>query len=327
MRILITGATGFIGRNYLLRCLGRGWRVVAPVRDELKLRQQLAAEGLEAEQVQVLPADRIASWGDLRGLDAAVLTAGVLFEREPERYLRVNVEWTGAVLAALPERCPVVVLSSQSAGGPCPRGASSRTERDPDVPTSWYGESKLRMERMIRRDFAGRPLAILRPCMVFGPRDNATLQLFRMVRSPVWLKPGMKPKFLSFLACEDLLDAIDLALERSQLLNEESYYVASRRVVSDGELVRAAAQSVGARGILLSLPHGVVRCVSAIVDGVAMLRASFPSLTRDRVREMLEERWVVNPSAFENLTGWYARRTLAQALEEAAAYARGRGQL
>ncbi|GAB4168905.1 MAG: NAD(P)-dependent oxidoreductase [Terrimicrobiaceae bacterium] len=327
MRILLTGATGFVGRNYLLRCLARGWEVVAPVRDEGKLRQQLAAEGIDATAVYSLPASRPSRWPDLDSIDAAVHSAGALFERDLDSFVSTNVDWTASVLAALPPDCPCVVISSQSAGGPTPAGAPSRDESDPDVPVSFYGESKLRMERLIRRDFEGRPIAILRPPMIIGPRDSATLQLFKMVRSPVRTKPGLKPKTFSFISSDDLMDAIDTALERCRDILNAALYVASRQTFSDLQLIESAAACVNAKGIQVALPTPVVRAVSVLVDAVPSLRAALPSLTSDRAKEILADRWVVNPAAFEVATGWYAKTTLASALQAAADYYRREGRL
>ena len=313
MVLLLTGATGFVGRNYLLRALGYGWHVYAPVRDAGKLRRQLAAEQVDTSNLTPLPPDP-RRWLDVPHIDAAVHIAGVLFARDLDSYVETNVEWTETILRALPRGCPMVVLSSQSAGGPTPEGEVSRDEDMPDVPVSFYGESKLRMERLLRRDYEEMPIAILRPPMVIGPRDTAIQQLFRMARSPVRFKPGLKPKTLSFISCEDLLDAVDVALSNCDTLKHCPYYVASRQTFTDAELIQTAASHLRRRGITVTLPDPLVRLLSRTVDASPVLRAGFPSLTVDRVRELGAERWVVNPSAFESLTQWYAKCTLAQAI-------------
>ena len=316
MVLLLTGATGFVGRNYLLRALGYGWHVYAPVRDAGKLRRQLAAEQVDTSNLTSLPTDP-RRWHDMPHIDAAIHIAGMLFARDLDSYVETNVEWTQAVLRALPRGCPMVILSSQSAGGPTPEGKISRDEEMPDVPVSFYGESKLRMERLVRRDYEGVPIAILRPPMVIGPRDTAIQQLFRMARSPVRFKPGLKPKTLSFISCEDLLDAIDVALTNSDKLKHLPYYVASRQTFTDTELIQTAASHLRRRGITVTLPDPLVRFLSRTIEASPALRAGFPSLTADRVRELGSERWVVNPSAFENVTQWYAKKTLAQAISGA----------
>ena len=144
MSILLTGATGFLGRNVLLRARGEGREIYAPVRNPDKLGQQLRFEKQDAQGLHVLSAVP-AQWPKISP-EYAILGAGVLFERTRSDYFCTNVDWTLATLRALPEQCRTVVISSQSAGGPTPPGRRSRTEADSDAPITWYGESKLVME-------------------------------------------------------------------------------------------------------------------------------------------------------------------------------------
>ena len=315
MNVLITGATGFVGRNLLLRAIERGQRVYAPVREESKLLAQLKAEGIETTQVKPLPANPL-QWPTRLPIDTAIHCAGALFERSLEPYLKTNVLWTKAVLANLPSGCPAIVLSSQSAGGPTPEGKLSREESDADDPISDYGESKLRMERMLGRSRRSR-LVVLRPPMILGPRDSAVLQLFQMAKGVIRTKPGFKKKTYSFLAVGDLLNAIDASIEAHDSLSARCYYVASKQQFSDVTLLNEAANCLRSKGVNLPLPHALVRAASAVVDSSPPLRIKLPSLTRDRVREILADRWVVNPSLFEAATGWTAKSTLRESLAEA----------
>ncbi len=316
MRLLLTGATGFVGRNALLHAITRGDEVHVPVRDPAKLAAQLQAEGADSAQVIPLPTDP-AGWAR-RGFDQAILGAGVLFARSPGEYHATNVDWTLAVLRALPKACRTVVLSSQSAGGPTPPGVTARTEEHADSPITWYGESKLAMEKAVRAEFPSRGIAVLRPPMILGARDTATLPLFRMAQNGVRIKPGLREKNFSFIAVEDLVAAVFTALEQEP--PDGPRYVASRTTITDAELIAAAAAAIGKRGITVPVPQAVVRSLSIIVDAVPALRARTPSLTRDRAREIWPDRWVVDGSAFENHTGWRARTALGQCIADACAH-------
>ncbi len=316
MRLFLTGATGFVGRNMAVRAAQRGWTVLAPVRDAAKLGRLLHEDGVAEGVVEPLPADP-ASWPDPLPVDAAVHAAGALFERRLGDFLETNLRWTMAALARLPAHCPAIVLSSQSAGGPTPPQVAARNERTADEPASAYGESKLRMERAIRRDLSGRPVVILRPPMILGPRDRAALQLFHMARGLVRTKPGFREKWYSFIAVGDLLDAMDVAMPLATGLAGRVFYVAARRPVSDRALVAAVASSMGCRGVTVPLPELFVRAVALVVDATPALRERLPSLTRDRVREIWPRRWVVDPSVFERETGWVAKTSLAGAVDAA----------
>ena len=320
--LLVTGATGFVGRNLLIRAARERVQVLAPVRNPEKLFRCMDEDGIPREAAVPIPAEP-EEWEPLRPLHA-VLGAGVLFARTRAEYFVTNVDWTLRVLRALPPECRTVVLSSQSAGGPTPDGRSARSEKDPDSPVTWYGESKLELERAIAREFPDRPITILRPPMILGARDAATLPLFKMARGPVRTKPGLQRKEFSFLAVEDVVEAIHAAFG----LNERGpFYIGSDRPVSDFDLLSSAAQAAGGRGFTLPIPTPVVRLLAALVDAVPSLRAATPSLTRDRVREIWADRWVVDSSAFRRASGWSPSVPLDEALLSACRYFQGQGFL
>ena len=234
--LLLTGATGFVGSNMLVQEAQRGTRILAPVRSAEKLRRQLAAEGISSENVVTLDTDP-ATWGENRPTHA-LLSAGVLFARSREEYYRVNVDWTLRVLDALPPDCRIVVLSSQAAGGPTPAGTPARTERHADSPITLYGKSKLELEQAILGSHSERPITILRPPMVLGARDTATLPLFKMAAGLVRPKPGLGKKEYSFIAVEDLLEAVNASWESDA---RGPFYIASESTITDFELIRTAA--------------------------------------------------------------------------------------
>jgi nucleoside-diphosphate-sugar epimerase len=314
MRLFLTGATGFVGLNLLLEALrdGRYTQIVAAVRDPAKLLQQLSAEGFDAPlKLRIVP------WSEPPpdGIDHAVHCAGVLFARNRDDYFRTNVDDTVRLIGALPASTKIVILSSQAAGGPTPAGREIRTASDPDTPITWYGESKLAMEKKLR---ALRPDAlILRPPMILGPRDRATLPLFRMAAGPLRIKPGLAPKSYSWIAVQDLVRGIFNALGDSSLI---PLSVCAPEPITDLELIATAAAVLNRRGRTVAVPHLFIRGISAFVDAVPSLRKSTPSLTRDRARDIFADRWVVDGSEFRTRFAPGPFATLHDTLAETAAW-------
>ncbi len=310
--LLVTGATGFVGRNLVLREISRGTQILAPVRSAAKLRAQLEAEGVDPGAVTPLDADPDRWGSDIRPTHA-LLSAGVLFARDREEYFSTNVDWTLRVLEALPESTRIVVLSSQSAGGPTPDGRNARTESDADTPLTWYGKSKLALERALQAQKA-RPLCILRPPMILGPRDTATLPLFKMAMGVIRTKPGLRRKEFSFVSVDDVVEAVEAAWNCEA---PGPHYIAADRTITDWELIGTAARAAGGRGVTLPIPIAVVKAMSLLVDSIPALRHSAPSLTRDRAKEIWPNRWVVDSGAFRRATGWKSRQDLGEALQGA----------
>ncbi len=321
MSFLLTGVTGFVGRNLLLRLLARGESVQAVARDAAKLRAQLAAEGVASELVQTLPTAS-KDWPAGVSPAHAVLSAGVLFARNREEYFSINVDWNLSIIRSLPGNCRIVVLSSLAAAGPTPPGRKALTERDPGQPITWYGESKLALEQAIREEFPERHITILRPPMVLGPRDTATLPIFRMSRGYLRVKPGWADKHYSFIAVDDLVDAMLAALEAPQPL--PTCYVAHPQTISDRDLIAAAGEK---SGLLMPIPHAVLKPVAAFVDAVPALRRAVPSLSGDRARDLWIDRWVVDAAQFSRLTGFLPQRGLRETMDATREFYRREGLL
>jgi len=321
-QLFLTGATGFVGRNLVIRALRDGWGVTAAVRDEKKLRSQLRAEGLGEAPVTAISCDP-STWTGLQP-DLAVLSAGVLFARDRDAYFRTNVGWNLEILRALPETAKLVVLSSQSAGGPTPDGLPARVESTADAPVTWYGESKLALEAALGSGFPERRITILRPPMILGARDAATLPLFKMARGLVRMKPGLREKRYTFLAVDDVVEAI---LTAATIDARGPFYIGSDRTITDTQLLATAAHVADGRGFTLPVPQPFIRLFAALVDAVPSLREATPSLTRDRAREIWADRWVVDAAAFRAASGWRPRIDFEQAMKEAFDHYRATGQL
>jgi len=313
MNLLITGATGFVGQNLLLAARALGWieQIVVSVRDPEKLRAQLRAEGYSPDAIEILRWPEPAP-ADL-SIDAAVHCAGVLFARDREAYFRVNVRESMAVIESLPASTRLVVVSSQSAHGPSGTAPQDR-------PMTWYGESKLEMERLVR---AARPEAvILRPPMILGTRDRATLPLFKLAAGKIRVKPGLQPKCYAWIDVGSLCDGI-LALLRRPLwssLSPRLMNAACPVPITDRELVLTAAELVGASGIDLPIPHAVLRVVASVVDAIPGLRRSVPSLTRDRVKEIFADDWTLDGADFAQAGGLSDWPSLRAVLRETRDY-------
>lgn len=330
MELLLTGSTGFVGRNLLLRLAEDDcWsRIILPVRDPEKLRAQLEGERIKTGERFLIIRVTGNYWELPREVspDLVIHGAGLLFGRHREEYHAVNVDGSIRLVSQLPRKTRMIVLSSLAAGGPTPPGVASRTTAHDDNPVSYYGASKLAMERELRMRL-GRRLTILRPPMVLGPRDAATLPLFRMAAGAVRIKPGFSPKHYSWIGVGDLCGAI-LAVAAAETWEDQGpFYLGSDQLITDNGLIATAAEVLGAGGITLPVPQLAIQVASRFIDAVPALRAAVPSLGRDRVREILPDRWVCDPIPFAEHYGWRAVDNLRQTIGETADWLKARGSI
>jgi nucleoside-diphosphate-sugar epimerase len=329
MRILVTGATGFIGRTLILRALrdDRITEVIAPVRSPEKLHSQLQREGVaHPDKLRVIEAEA-PQWDfrELGEMDRVIHCAGVLFGRSRDEYFRSNVEGTTRLLQTLAGAPRVVLLSSQAAGGPTPAGHHAKKIEHPDCPVSWYGASKLHMELAVREVSPKHPVFMLRAPMVLGPGDQATLPLFRMVRGKIWPKPGLRLKHYSWVSSDDLVDAIEAWFERGHDPGIHTAHVTSPGTITDALLMRTAGRVSDRRGLLLPVPQLLLKPVALASKFIPAIGEKVPSLTPDRAREIWPDRWVIDPEPFHEATGWRGRATLDDTLARTLAWFRREG--
>ncbi|MEU9283626.1 NAD-dependent epimerase/dehydratase family protein [Streptomyces sp. NPDC048275] len=296
MRILLTGATGFVGRRLALYLLDRGHSVTALVRPATSPAavRRLLAGGVE-------PIGETAA--ALRRTEAVVHLAAATKARTAQDFQRANVEGTRALLsaAAALESPPTVVLcSSLAAAGPS-SPARPRTEADPPAPVSDYGRSKLGAETVVR-GFADRvPAVIVRPPVVYGPGDPAFLPtLTAMVRAGVGVRPAGRAAYC-LIHVDDLCAALTLALTAGHRVDPRDrlsgvYHVCDGTPRTLPEICRHLALALGRRApLLIPLPQPMVRTVAAVCEMAVGPWGGQALLNRDKARELSQAFWTCAP--------------------------------
>jgi nucleoside-diphosphate-sugar epimerase len=322
MNLLLTGATGFVGRNLLLEILQRGdyQSIFVPVRSIEKLKAQFLGDGFDTIPSKVIPIETSAPRWDLgaaREITHVVHGAGLLFSKKKEDYFKTNVEGTLQLLSQVKGAKKIILLSSQAASGPCLPNQKCKTENDSDQPVTYYGESKLEMEKKVKAQFPELPIVIIRPPMVLGPRDQATLPLFKMVKFPIQIKPGRETKFYSYIGVSDLVEAILKVLQSDKPMAPQSlYFVANENPTSDRELLETAAKASGSAGFIVPLPQSLLKGFTRVLHKLPYLRDMIPNLSPDRSKEIWPNRWVVSSDRFMSQFQWRSKESLEKTLQQ-----------
>jgi UDP-glucose 4-epimerase len=257
MRVLVTGASGFVGRA-LTKSLSRaGFHVRAAARDRSKVRP---AEFVEAVQMPDL--SRPVDWSSLlANVDAVVHLAGIAHvsgaipEGQYDRINRVATKELALQASLMPNiRRLVFVSSIRAQTGPS--ADHVLTEDDAPSPTDAYGRSKLAAEAFVRG--YGVPYTILRPVVIYGKGARANVaQLARLARWPLPLPFGAFRKKRSLLALDNMLSAIQFVLEHPATAGE-TYLVADPLPVSLAEMIATLREARGRSPKLVSVPEKLV---------------------------------------------------------------------
>lgn len=338
-RVLVTGASGFIGFHLVEALVARGDAVTTLVRKTSRVdRLESVGAALAYGDVTDLESLRAA----VAGHSIVYHLAGLTRTLRARQFYEVNEQGVRNMTQACAERPepPVlVVVSSLAAAGPSPRGRL-RMEGDPPGPVSHYGRSKRAGEKWAER-FAERvPITVVRPPIVFGEADTATLQMFKAVaRSRMHLVPGYAPHRFSVIHAADLARLLILAAERGSRLpppgreDQDSkalgyYFAASGDHPTYYELGRMIGEALGHRHTL-TIPFGtpVVRLVGAVGDLVGRVKGSQVVLNSDKAREATAGSWACSPEKARDELGFTPTVSLSDRLGQAARWYRAQGWL
>lgn len=321
MKALVTGATGFVGSHLAEALLRRGADVTALVRSPGKA-QLLNDLGIRQVRGDLHSADALRA--ATAGQDVIYHVAGLVAARDEAEFLRGNREGTASLLASLGEARPrLVLVSSMAAGGPSPRGRPL-TGAEPPQPVTMYGRSKLAGEDVVRA--SGLPWTIVRPPMVYGPRDTEVLKAFRIARSGLIPVFGDGTQELSAVYGPDLAEALIAAAESDAAVGR-IYYACHPERFSSMEFVRAVGNSLGKSVRVLTLPEWVARGALGITGTAARLAGQATILTADKANEFFQPAWTGDPAPLMRDTGWRPAHDLASGLEATAQWYRQSGWL
>ncbi|HMA14461.1 MAG: NAD-dependent epimerase/dehydratase family protein [Bacteroidota bacterium] len=307
--IALTGATGFVGSHLLRRLTNDGWRLRA-------LTRRPEALGPRTEKVQAVVGDLgsdAALAALVQGADTVVHCAGLVAARGAAEFHRVNAEGTARLLRA-----------AAAAGRPRFLLISSLAAREPQL--SPYAASKRQAEELLRRS-EGIAWQALRPPVVYGPGDRATLPLFRQFGRGMVLRPAGRGRF-SMLYVEDLAGAV------AALLAQGGPQGAVMEL-DDGtpggygwpEVVAAAERQLGRRIRALPVPQPVQRLAAAAGALGAALSGRPPILSQGKVNEIAHPDWVCRDGLLGDCISWRPAVGLDEGFALTAAWYKAAGWL
>jgi nucleoside-diphosphate-sugar epimerase len=219
-----------------------------------------------------------------------------------------------------------VFVSSQAAIGPSPDGTPVPPSRAPN-PVTNYGRSKLEAEREVRAVRDELPVTIIRPPLIYGPRDTETLQFFQWVARGIRLAYGDGSNTLSAVYVADAAAACVRAID-ADVASGSAYFVDDGRshVWRDfiGEIERAVGKKTFIR---FGIPLSVVKGYAALGDIYSKVTDKAVMVTLDKFNELKEKHWVCDGTTARAELGWQPEVPLADGIDRAARWYKEQGWL
>jgi 2-alkyl-3-oxoalkanoate reductase len=328
MRVLITGASGFLGSHVAEQLSEQGHSVVALVRPTSNIKFLSSLRGLELATGSVEDAESVRA--AMKGVTAVVHAAGLVKARSEDEFVATNVTGTQNLLDAAREIAPelqrFVFVSSLAAVGPSLDGRPVPGDAEPR-PVTRYGRSKLAAERLVSEARGDLKVTILRPPMIYGPRDNESFAFFQSVARRFLPYLGDGRNTLSVIYASDAASACIRAIE-ADVPSGSAYFIDDGAVYVWRDMLGEIEGAIGKRALVrLSIPFPIVRAAALVNEGVSRLTGKAVMLTRDKLNELSAPHWVCDASLARRDLGWEPKVSWTEGTRRAAAWYRENGWL
>ncbi len=328
MKVLITGATGFVGSwvvHFFLKHHPEA-DLICVVRSPQKLRW------LKEYTVHLYPGSLFEASSleeGLRGVDYVLHIAGVTKALTAQDYYRGNVLTTRNLLKAIYRAAPdvkkIVHISSQAAVGPSPT-ESPIDETYPPHPITDYGKSKLQSEAVAREWMQRLPITILRPPAVFGPRDMDVYEVFKNVSHGINLKVGQGDQCISLIHVWDLARGIIQAALHPNGIGE-TYFICNDTPVWWSEMIALIGRIMQRKVRTIAIPYPIAYGVATLLEVVAYLRKQPTILNRQKMAEIKQPYWVISNQKIKQELGFHQQLSLESAIRNTVAWYQTNGYL
>ena len=301
MKILVTGASGFIGSFIVEEALRRGMETWAAVRGSSK-RDFLQDERIRFIELNLSSQQQLEEQLRDHQFDYVVHAAGVTKCLNASDFYKINTEGTKHLVRALINlKMPLrrfVYISSLSIFGAIREQQPYEEIRESDTPqpNTDYGRSKLQAEQWLdslpssKGASEGFPYVILRPTGVYGPRERDYFMMAKSIKQHTDFAVGYRRQDITFVYVLDVVQAVFLACEKGQ--TGRKYFL------SDGQVYRSATFSNLIRRelgnpwwIRITAPIWLLRIITLVGDWWGHLTGKITALNNDKYNIMKQRNW------------------------------------
>lgn len=332
-RILITGASGFIGSHLVRIALNEGYEVTVAVRPSTK--QANSTEGIRRIQLDYGNEEAMLAVlaGEVRtdGEPAwhyVIHNAGLTKTPRLKDFYEANAENTRRLCAVLrrPGLQPERFLFVSSLSSYSDLGSQDGVLRitDPQRPTTEYGRSKLLAEGYVKA--SGLRYTILHPTGGYGSGEQDYLMAIKGIKQGLNFMAGLQPQTLTFVHGEDVARACLFLLNQSEA-EGQGYIITDGETYTDEAFAALVKELLGTERLInLRTPLPILWCICQVGGLYARLTGQAIALNPDKYPLMRQRSWRADVSPLWAL-GWRPRYDLREGLRETIAWGKAQGLL
>lgn len=333
-KILITGASGFIGSFLVEEALRRGLSTWAGIR-ATSSRRYLKDNGIHFLELDFAHPDklraRLAAHKEAYGrFDYIVHCAGVTKCTDKRTFDEVNFRQTRCFIDTLLELDMVprqfAYISTLSVFGPVREKDYAPIEaEDTPVPNTAYGLSKLKAEQYIR-SIPGFPYVIYRPTGVYGPREADYYLMAKSIQRHIDFSVGFRRQDLTFVYVKDIVQAVFRGMEKN--VSRREYFLTDGNVYQSRAFSDLIQKELGDPFVLhLKCPLIILKIISLLAEWAAKCSGRSSTLNSDKYKIMKQRNWRCDITPTVDELGYAPEYDLEKGVRETIAWYRNEGWL
>jgi nucleoside-diphosphate-sugar epimerase len=294
MKVLVTGASGFLGSHIAEQLVDAGHEVLALVRKTSDTRFLRTLKNVSFVEGAI--EDRDSCIAAAKQADAIIHSAGLVKARSEAEFRLTNVVGTqnmlDAALAAKDTIKRFVYVSSLTARAPSPDGRPLPIDA-PTRPVTTYGKTKLESERAVLAEKDKLHVTVVRPTGIYGPRDKEMFQLFQYMNARVMPFIGDPDGKLTLIYGPDCARAT-IACLFADIPSGRAYDLDDGKIYTRRELSAGLEGAMHKKALIaFPIPNFVVQAVGAVSESYGRIANKAVMVTRQKVEELLSQ-WVGN---------------------------------
>jgi dihydroflavonol-4-reductase len=293
-KILLTGATGFVGSHIAQYLSKQNHEVICLIRDASKIRW---IKELPLRICQGSLYDSQTYRNLLSESEYVLHVAGVTKAKKMDDYFLGNFETTKRLLETTKDMAKrlkkFLLVSSQAAVGPSPSDQPI-DESFPCQPVSSYGKSKLMAEQITLDYKEIFPITIIRPPAVYGPRDTDVYLIFKYISKGINLRVGEVDQLVSIVYVEDLVKGI-VEAAYSPKTSGKIYFLCEDTCYRWSQVARLSGEILNKKYLTIKLPYIIAYTLAFTIENTLSWTNKTTILSREKMREIKHPYWVISP--------------------------------